>query len=78
MMTLMEWRKKEGKTQAEVAALLSVSQATISKLEAGGVRPSIDLAIEIERATGGSVLVYSWVAAGSGAAAEQGPGGLSA
>lgn len=60
MITLMEWRKRAGKTQAECAALLSVSQATISKLEGGGVRPSIDLALEIERATSGAVPVYVW------------------
>ncbi len=47
--------------QAVFAAQIGTSQATVSKLVNGDVRPSLELAVRIERATDGAVPVASWV-----------------
>lgn len=46
--------------QAEFAALVGVTVPTISKLANGLMRPSLVLALRIERATDGKVPVESW------------------
>jgi len=44
----IEWyRKKQGLTQIELAALLEVSRQTIGSLESGRYNPSIQLAFKI-------------------------------
>lgn len=47
--------------QAEFAALVGATQATISRLAKGTAKPSLDLAIAIERITKGKVPADSWV-----------------
>lgn len=47
-------------TQAQCAERLGVSQATVSKLEAGEMRPSFDLAVRIDRETAGEVPFLTW------------------
>ncbi|KFN42309.1 helix-turn-helix transcriptional regulator [Arenimonas oryziterrae] len=41
---LREARKKKGLTQAELAAALGRDQSSISKYEAGEIRPDVDVA----------------------------------
>lgn len=48
--------------QHEFATIVGVSQATVSKLINGSVQPSLDLAVRIQRATGGAVPADSWIA----------------
>lgn len=52
--------------QEDFAVSVGSTQATISKLASGGVRPGLDLAVAIERATGGEVPASSWVPDPSG------------
>jgi len=52
---------QHGITQSAFAGSLGTTQATISKFCRGVTRPSLDMAVKIERATGGSVPVASWV-----------------
>lgn len=40
MQFLAEWRRKEGLTQADLAAKIGVSQAAISQWETGALTPS--------------------------------------
>lgn len=47
--------------QTDFARSVGVSQATVSKLVSGAMQPSLDLAVRIERTTGGSVPASSWV-----------------
>lgn len=47
-------------TQEAFAATIGVTQATVSKLAARAIGPSLDLAIKIERATSGAVPVEAW------------------
>lgn len=47
--------------QAEFAALVGTTQATISRLAKGPTKPSLTLAIAIERVTKGKVPADSWV-----------------
>lgn len=47
--------------QSEFADLVGSSQATISKLANGSALPGLELAVRIDRATGGAVPAASWV-----------------
>ena len=47
--------------QRELAQALDISQPYTSLLLSGKKRPSLALAVRIERATGGLVPVHSWV-----------------
>lgn len=47
-------------TQAQFAARIDVTQATVSKLCAGTMQPGPTLAVQIESATGGAVRVEDW------------------
>jgi DNA-binding transcriptional regulator YdaS (Cro superfamily) len=44
-----------------MAAAVGVSRGYFSELVGGTKRPSLELAVAIERATGGAVLATSWV-----------------
>lgn len=48
--------------QVDFAERLGVGQATVSRLVSGVMRPSLELAVLIERETGGVVPAVSWVA----------------
>lgn len=47
-------------TQADFAAMVGASQATVSKLINGTAMPSLSLAIRIETETAGAVPCNSW------------------
>ena len=47
--------------QRDLANALGISQPHLSLLMAGKKRPSLELAIRIERVTGGAVPATSWV-----------------
>ncbi|MEJ5359896.1 MAG: helix-turn-helix transcriptional regulator [Desulfobacterales bacterium] len=57
--------KKTGKKQSEIANAAGCSKAAISMIAKGRRRPSPDLALRIERATGGAVraaeLIFSGI-----------------
>jgi len=61
MNDLATYRKRAGLTQVQFAALLGISQGMACRLETGVARPSLDLAVKIERVTGGAVPVETWV-----------------
>lgn len=46
--------------QADFAAEIGVTQATVSRLAKGVSIPSLELAVRIERLTGGAVTAVSW------------------
>ena len=47
--------------QGEIATALEISQPYLSLLLAGKKKPSLDLAVRIERWSGGAVPTASWV-----------------
>ena len=49
-----------GRTQRALAAQLGISPSHLSEIVSGRKRPSLDVAFDIERATGGMVPVQSW------------------
>lgn len=53
--------KREKIGDAEFAPLIERDRSMVSKLRRGIVRPTIDLADAIEKATGGEVPMKSWV-----------------
>lgn len=61
MSTLSQYLKSSGKTQAEFAREISVTQGYVAKLcsEAGPV-PTLKVAVRIEAATKGAVPVSIW------------------
>jgi transcriptional regulator with XRE-family HTH domain len=60
MSNLSSFLKKSGVTQSAFAQRVGVVQATISRLARGTVMPSIEVAVKIERETGGEVPANSW------------------
>lgn len=62
MMTLREYRLKQGISQADFASGIGTSQSMVSKIESLGVKPSLEIAFLIEDVTGGAVPARSWVA----------------
>ena len=64
MSILSAYLKASGKTQAALAAEVGVSQAYIAKLCRSGV-PSLQVAVDLERVTGGAVPARSWVMQGA-------------
>lgn len=61
MRTLKSYRQSNGIRQSDLASSLGVDQTTISKLEAGTIRPGLDLAFAIERQTDGAVPASCWL-----------------
>lgn len=66
MTQLQSYLTHNGLTQADFAAAVGVTQATISRLAGGSIRPSLELAAIIEKATQGKVRALSWVANNTG------------
>jgi transcriptional regulator with XRE-family HTH domain len=54
--------KSSGDTRGVWAERLGISRSYLSLLETGAKTPSLDLAVRIERETGGAVPAASWVA----------------
>lgn len=49
---LRDWRSKQGKTQQDVADEAGLTKATISRIETGGQRPTLDTAAKLSAITG--------------------------
>ena len=61
MMSLATYLAAEGIPQGKFAERLGVDQATVSRLARRRMRPSLALAVLIERETAGAVLASSWI-----------------
>lgn len=61
MSNLDAYLTENGIRQADFAATLGVAQATVSRLAKNAMRPSLELAVAIERATGGMIAATSWI-----------------
>lgn len=61
MNALHDYLIKAAYTQKRFADAVGVDQSVISKLSRGRTSPGLDLAVKIERATGGAVPASSWV-----------------
>jgi DNA-binding transcriptional regulator YdaS (Cro superfamily) len=57
----IEFIKSSGQNRSAWADRLGVSRSYLSDLLNGNKRPSLDLAVQIERATGGAVPATSWI-----------------
>jgi DNA-binding XRE family transcriptional regulator len=60
MNTLASYLEQSGTPQERFAEAIGVKQATVSRLKNGSIRPSLKLAIVIDRATNGAVPVSCW------------------
>ena len=49
-----------GQTQSQFAPLIGVTQASLSKMCRGVIRPSLETALKIEAVTEGAVPVSAW------------------
>jgi DNA-binding XRE family transcriptional regulator len=58
---LAKWRAYEKKTRAETAQFLEISVSMVTQLENGSSRPGLELAVDIEKKTGGYVSATSWL-----------------
>ncbi|WP_394658552.1 hypothetical protein [uncultured Novosphingobium sp.] len=70
MTTLRAYLDKTGEKQSEFADRVQTTPATISRLCAGNLKPSLDLAHAIEVATRGEVRTEVWIARTPSAPAE--------
>ena len=61
MSKLKEYRKSRKISQSDFAGRIGAEQGTISKIENGAQLPSLDLAVKIQRETGGAVLPADFV-----------------
>ena len=60
---LVRWLADSGKMRIEVAAELAISGPFLTQLAGGHRRPGLDVAVRIERLTGGAVRATDWSAA---------------
>lgn len=58
MNQLQTYRESKAMTQQQLAEALDINRATVSKLESGAIRPSLEMAFHIEAVTG--VPVSAW------------------
>lgn len=70
MTNLASYIAQNRTTQAAFAAEIGVTQATVSKLVSGAARPSLEVAVRIERLTAGAVPASSWVPVSDTSGAE--------
>lgn len=61
MEKLAKYLQETGVSQRSLAVELGVDASIISKLLSGATRPGLDLAIRIQRLTGGNVPAECWV-----------------
>lgn len=61
-MTFADYIRASGRTRADWADTLSVSRSFMSDLLNGNRRPSLELAVRIERETNGAIKPSVWVA----------------
>lgn len=69
-MDLKTYLAETKEKQTDFAARVETTVATISRIVGGTLRPSLDLAHRIERATGGTVRTEQWERQASSDAAE--------
>lgn len=62
MQTLGDYLTEQNIRQTAFAEAVGRTQATISRIVSGEAQPSFELAVMIERATGGKVPIWSWPA----------------
>ncbi|MGV1682950.1 helix-turn-helix transcriptional regulator [Sphingopyxis sp. NJF-3] len=60
-MELKTYLESHNIRQADFAAQVSTTPATISRIVSGSLRPALDLAHRIERATDGHVPTETWL-----------------
>ena len=60
MSNLTTFLTETNTSQAKLSEALGISRGHMSLLVSGERKPSLDLAVAIERATGGAVPVSSW------------------
>ena len=60
MEQLAKHLEETGQTQAGFAEKIGIHASVLCKYLTTGVRPSLDTAVKIEKATGGAVPVSSW------------------
>jgi transcriptional regulator with XRE-family HTH domain len=60
-MTLADWLKREGKTVVALARELGRDPSFITRVKNGDAMPSIEVAAEIQRITGGEVTAVDHV-----------------
>lgn len=63
MSNLSAFLTEHGKTQREFAAEVGVDPSIVSRLIKRTMKPSLDLAVAIERATAGEIPAASWATA---------------
>lgn len=61
--TLATYMEREGIDDAAFATLIGKDRTTVSRLRRGLIRPSLELAADIEKVTGGCVPMGVWLAA---------------
>jgi len=60
--TLAAYMKRENVNDAEFAALIGKDRTLVNRLRRGKVRPTLEVAAEIEIKTSGGVPMQSWIA----------------
>lgn len=68
-MDLKAYLKEQGESQTDFASRVGTTVPTISRIAAGNLRPALDLAHRIERATEGKVPTETWISASAKAVA---------
>lgn len=58
---LADYLSRNSISQNAFAGSIDSTQATVSRLASGKMEPSLSLAIQIERATGGAVPANAWL-----------------
>ena len=61
-LTLSEWLDAQAISRAEFARRCEYDPSNLTKLLRGAVRPSLDVAVRIERVTEGAVPATGWAA----------------
>ncbi len=69
MTDLRTYLNQTGEKQSDFAERVQTTPATVSRLCAGTLKPALDLAHRIERATDGAVPTETWVSLGQADAA---------
>lgn len=57
-----KYLRESNSLQSDFANKIGVKQSTVSRLSSGTTKPSLELAVIIERETGGAVPASSWIA----------------
>lgn len=58
---LASFMEREGLSDADIATLIGKDRSLVNRLRRGEVRPTLDVAAEIETKTNGQVPMQAWV-----------------